>query len=138
MSEGMNRVTLIGNLGQDPELKYTKNGTALLNIRLATSESYVTRDGERKERTDWHRVVVWDKRAEGLNKCLEKGSKICVEGRIQTRKWEDQDGNKKYMTEIVATNVVLLGGKGERSERRDDSSADDPPKDQFSDPDCPF
>ena len=110
MAEGLNRVILIGNLGQDPELKYTQGGQAVLKIRLATSESYVNRAGERQERTDWHTVVLWGKRAEALNNILGKGDRICVEGRIQYRQWDDKDGNKKYATDINANNVVLLGG----------------------------
>jgi single-strand DNA-binding protein len=110
MAEGLNRVILIGNLGQDPELKYTQGGQAVLKIRLATSESYVNRAGERQERTDWHTVVLWGKRAEALNNILAKGDRICVEGRIQYRSWDDKDGNKKYATDINANNVVLLGG----------------------------
>jgi single-strand DNA-binding protein len=112
MAEGLNKAILIGNLGQDPELRYTQGGQAVLNLRLATTETYVNRDKERQQRTEWHTVVVWGKRGEALNKILSKGRAVCVEGRIQTRKWEDRDGNKRYGTEIVATNVILLGGRG--------------------------
>jgi single-strand DNA-binding protein len=112
MSEGMNKAILIGNLGQDPELRYTQGGQPVLNLRLATTESYLNRDRERQQRTEWHTVVVWGKRGESLNKILSKGRTICVEGRLQTRKWEDKEGNKRYITEIVATNVILLGGRG--------------------------
>jgi len=112
MAEGLNRAILVGNLGVDPELKFTQGGQAVLRIRLATSESFLNRTGERQERTDWHTVVVWGKRAEALNKILSKGRTIWVEGRIQTRSWEDKDGGKRYSTEINATNIGLVGGGG--------------------------
>jgi single-strand DNA-binding protein len=111
MTEGMNKAILIGNIGQDPELRYTQSGQAVLNFRLATSETYLNRDRERQQRTDWHTVVVWGKRAEALHKILVKGRTVCVEGRLQTRKWEDKEGNKRYITEIVAVHVVALGGR---------------------------
>ena len=112
MAEGLNRVMLIGNLGQDPELKFTQGGQAMLKMRLATTESYMGRDNERKTSTEWHSVTMWGKRGESLSKFLSKGRTIYVEGRIQTRQWEDKDGNKRYTTEIVATNVILMGGGG--------------------------
>jgi single-strand DNA-binding protein len=110
MSDGLNKVMLIGNLGQDPELRFTQGGQAVLNLRIATNESYLNRDGERQERTEWHSVIIWGKRGEGLNKVLSKGKQIFVEGRLQTRQWEDKAGAKRYTTEVVATDVVLLGG----------------------------
>jgi single-strand DNA-binding protein len=114
MAEGLNRVILIGNLGQDPELRFTQSGQGVLSIRMATTESYFdTNTKERKERTEWHTVVIWGKRGEALNKILSKGSRICIEGRLQTRSWEDKTGNKRYSTEVNANNVVLLGGRGE-------------------------
>ena len=114
MAEGLNRVILIGNLGQDPELRFTQSGQGVMSIRMATTESYFdTNSKERKERTEWHTVVVWGKRGEALNKILSKGSRICVEGRLQTRSWEGKDGGKRYSTEVNATNIVLLGGRGE-------------------------
>lgn len=112
MAEGLNRAILVGNLGMDPELKYTQGGQAVLRIRLATSESFINKSGERQDRTDWHTVVVWGKRAEALNKILSKGRTIWVEGRIQTRSWEDKDGGKRYATEINANNIGLVGGGG--------------------------
>ena len=147
MAEGLNRVTLIGNLGADPELKYTQNGQAVLRLRLATSESFLNRSGERQQRTEWHTVIVWGKRGEALNTILSKGRSICVEGRIQYRQWEDKDGNKRNTTEINAQNIVLLGG----GRGRDSSAPDDfgggysgggggsaPPADEFGDDDIPF
>jgi single-strand DNA-binding protein len=112
MAEGLNRAILVGNLGMDPELKYTQGGQAVLKIRLATTESFVNKSGERQERTDWHTVVVWGKRAEALNKILSKGRTIWVEGRIQTRSWEDKEGGKRYATDINAQNIGLVGGGG--------------------------
>lgn len=114
MAEGLNRVILIGNLGQDPELRYTQSGQGVLSLRMATTESYFDNNTkERKERTEWHSITVWGKRGEALNKILSKGSRLCVEGRLQTRSWEDKSGNKRYTTEVNANNVVLLGGRGE-------------------------
>jgi single-strand DNA-binding protein len=110
MAEGLNRVILLGNLGADPELRMTNGGTAVLNIRLATSESYLDRNKQRQERTEWHRVVVWGRRAEALGKLLTKGDRILIEGGLRTSSYDDKDGHKRYTTEIVATNVVLSGG----------------------------
>ena len=112
MAEGLNRAILVGNLGADPELKYTQGGQAVLKLRIATTESYMNKGGERQERTDWHNVVVWGKRGEALNKFLSKGRTVWVEGRIQTRSWEDKDGGKRYATDIVANQVGLVGGGG--------------------------
>ena len=110
MAEGLNKAILIGNLGQDPELKFTQGGQAVLKLRLATNETYVNKAGERQDRTEWHTIVVWGKRAEALAKILAKGRAICVEGRIQTRQWEDKEGHKRSTTEINAANIILLGG----------------------------
>lgn len=111
-AEGLNKVQLIGNLGMDPELKYTQGGQAVLRLRLATTERWGEK-GEKKERTEWHTVIVWGNRGEALSKILAKGRTIYVEGRIQSREWEDKDGGKRTSTEIVATQLLLLG------ERRD-------------------
>src|SRR5262245_31380713 len=112
MAEGLNRVLLIGNLGRDPELRYTQSGQAVLSLRMATNERYQSRDGEWQDRTEWHSVTVWGKRGEGLNKVVSKGTQLFIEGRLQTRSWEDKQGQKRYTTEVVANNVVLLGGRG--------------------------
>ncbi len=111
MAEGLNRVMLLGNLGADPELRYTKGGQAVLKLRLATNESYQDRDGGRKERTEWHHVTVWGKRAEALGKFLAKGATLFVEGSLRTTSWEGQDGQKRYRTEISASNILLTGGR---------------------------
>ena len=109
MAEGLNRVMLLGNLGADPELRFTQGGQAVLNLRLATTESYLDKDRVRKERTDWHSVVVWGKRGEALSKILAKGSSLFIEGSIRTSSYEDREGQKRYKTEIVANNVILAG-----------------------------
>lgn len=112
MAEGLNRVMLLGNLGADPELRYTQGGQAVLNMRLATTESYLDKDKVRRERTDWHNVVMWGKRGEALAKILAKGSTLFIEGSIRTSSYDDKEGNKRYKTEIIANNVILTGGRG--------------------------
>src|SRR6186713_2539990 len=112
MAEGLNRVLLLGNLGADPELRMTNGGQAVLKMRLATSETYLDRNRQRQERTEWHNVVVWGKRAEALGKFLTKGSRLFVEGGLRTSSYEDKDGNKRYRTEVVAANIILSGGGG--------------------------
>ena len=106
----VNKVILIGNLGRDPELRYTQSGQAVANFTLATSDRWNDRDGNAQERTEWHRIVVWAKQAENCAQYLSKGRSVYVEGRIQTREWEDKEGNKRQTTEIVAQNVRFLGG----------------------------
>ena len=112
MAGGVNKVILIGNLGADPELRYTSGGSAVADLRLATSRKYTTKDGNSKEDTQWHRIVVWGKQAEHCKEYLSKGRQVYVEGRLQTRQWEDRDGNKRYTTEVVAERVQFLGGGG--------------------------
>lgn len=112
MADGLNRVMLLGNLGAEPELRFTQGGQAVLNMRVATTESYLDKDRVRKERTDWHNVVVWGKRGEALAKILNKGSSVFVEGSLRTSSYDDRDGNKRYKTEVVATNILLTGGRG--------------------------
>lgn len=110
MAEGLNRVMLLGNLGADPELRMTTGGQAVLKLRLATSETYLDRNKVRQEKTEWHSVTVWGKRAEALAKILTKGSRIFIEGGLRTSSYDDRDGNKRYRTEVVANNIVLAGG----------------------------
>jgi single-strand DNA-binding protein len=109
MSEGLNRAALLGNLGADPELRATQSGTSVLRLRVATTSSYVDRDKERHERTDWHDVVLFGKRAEALGRVLRKGERVYVEGELRTSSYE-KDGEKRYRTEVHAQHVVLCGG----------------------------
>ena len=107
----MNKAILIGNLGADPEVRYTASGAAVANFNIATSEVWNDKSGQRQERTEWHRIVVWGRQAETCGEYLKKGRSVCVEGRIQTREWEDRGGQKRYTTEINAQNVTFLGGR---------------------------
>lgn len=126
MAEGLNRVMLLGNLGQDPELRMTSGGQAVLKLRLATSETYLDRNKVRQERTEWHSVVVWGKRAEALSKFLTKGSRIFVEGGLRTSSYDDKEGHKRYRTEVVANNIILSGGGGGRGGPRTQDAGESP------------
>ena len=108
----VNKVILVGNLGRDAEIRYTSGGTAVATLSLATTDVWTDKGGQRQEKTEWHRVVLWGKTAETLQEYLLKGRQIYVEGRLQTRQWDDRDGNKRYTTETRADRVVLLGGRG--------------------------
>ncbi len=113
MARGVNKVILIGNLGVDPEVRYTANGSAVTNVRLATTDSWRDRQtGEQQERTEWHRIVFFGKLAEIAGEYLRKGSKVYIEGRLQTRKWQGQDGQDRYTTEIVANDMQMLDSRG--------------------------
>ena len=105
----LNKVILIGNLGRDPEVRYTQNGSAVANFTLATNEVWTDKAGERQERTEWHRIVVWGKQAEIVREYLAKGRQVYVEGSLQTRQWDDREGNKRTTTEIKAARVLMLG-----------------------------
>ena len=108
----LNKVLLIGNLGKDPELRYTPDGLAILKFSIATSEYFNDKSGNKSEKTTWHNIVAFGKMGQNLANYLNKGKQVFVEGRISNRSYDDKDGNKKYITEIVATNIVLLGAKG--------------------------
>jgi single-strand DNA-binding protein len=110
MAKSVNKVILVGNLGKDPELKHTSSGTAVATMTVATNERYKDRSGEWQDRTEWHNVVLWQRLAEIAAEYLSKGRSVYVEGRLQTRSWEDKQGQKRYTTEIVANDLVLLGG----------------------------
>ncbi|PAU70743.1 single-stranded DNA-binding protein [Vreelandella alkaliphila] len=113
MARGINKVILIGNLGQDPEVRFTPSGTAVANLNLATSDTWMDRQsGQRQERTEWHRIVLFNKTAEIAQQYLKKGSKVYIEGRLQTRKWQDQNGQDRYSTEIVANDMQMLDSRG--------------------------
>jgi single-strand DNA-binding protein len=112
MARGVNKVILIGNLGQDPETRTTPGGTTVTNIRIATTESWTDRvTGEKKESTEWHTVVLWNRLGEIAAEYLRKGQQVYIEGRLQTRKWQDKQGNDRYTTEIVASDMQMLGGR---------------------------
>jgi single-strand DNA-binding protein len=114
MPKSVNKVILIGNLGKDPEVKYTPQGTAVAKITLATNERYKDKSGAWQDRTEWHNVVLWQRLAEIAGEYLKKGGKVYIEGRLQTRSWDDKQTNqKKYMTEVVANDLVLLSGRGD-------------------------
>jgi single-strand DNA-binding protein len=110
MAKSVNKVILIGNLGKDPELKHTSGGTAVASITVATNERYKDKNGEWQDKTEWHNVVLWQRLAEIASEYLKKGRSVYIEGRLQTRSWEDKQGQKRYTTEIVASDLVLLGG----------------------------
>ena len=115
MAGGVNKVILIGNLGADPEVRYTPGGQPVANFRIATSENWVDKQGQKQERTEWHRIVAWGKLAELCGEYLAKGRQVFVEGKLQTRQWDDRDGNKRYTTEIQAREITFLGGRGENA-----------------------
>ncbi len=145
MAEGLNRCTLIGNVGQDPELRSTTGNQSVLTLRVATTENnYNATTQERKERTEWHTAVIWGNRAVALERLISKGSRLCIEGRIQTRSWEDKQGQKRYSTEINASNVVLLGDNKGRQERQgggaggDERGGSDPSVSNQGEGDIPF
>lgn len=109
----INKVILIGNLGADPELRYTQNGTPVASFTMATSRRWKGKDGQQQEETEWHRIVAWTRLAEICGEYLNKGSRVYIEGRLQTRKWQDQNGNDRYTTEIVAQEMKMLTPRGE-------------------------
>ena len=133
---GMNKATLIGNLGKDPEIRYTPSGTAVANFSIATSESWTDKEsGEKRERTEWHRIVAWGKLAEICGEYLHKGKQVYVEGRIQTRDWEDNDGVKRYTTEIIINQMLMLGTRSDSDDRpRQQRSQSRSPQDDYERP----
>ena len=137
---GINKVILVGNLGRDPELRYTPGGQAVANFTLATSESFTNKDGKREDRTEWHRVVVWGKTAEHCTNYLAKGRQVYIEGRLQTREWEDKDGQKRRTTEVVAQTVQFLGKREGGGGAREgyDGGGNEPPAAPMGSDDIPF
>ena len=133
----VNKVILVGNLGRDAELRYTPGGAAVATLNLATTEVFKDREGQKKEDTQWHRVILWGKTAETLQDYLTKGKQIYVEGKLQTRKWKDKDGNDKYTTEIRGDRVVLLsgGGRGDGAARGEGGGGRSNSTDDFGHPD---
>jgi single-strand DNA-binding protein len=124
MAKSVNKVILVGNLGKDPEVKFTPSGVPVAKFSLATNERYKDKGGEWQERTEWHNIVAWQRLAEIVGEYVKKGSKVYIEGRLQTSSWEDkQSGEKKYKTEIVANDLVLLSGRGEGGGEHEGRSA---------------
>ncbi|HKY34036.1 MAG TPA: single-stranded DNA-binding protein [Candidatus Polarisedimenticolia bacterium] len=139
----VNKVILVGHLGRDPELRYTPGGSAVANFTLATNDMWTDKAGEKQERTEWHRIVVWGKQAEIAGQYLQKGKQVFIEGSLQTREWNDRDGNKRQTTEVRAQRVIMLGrgeGRAEAAGQRGavpdmDQGPEQPP---VSDDDIPF
>lgn len=140
----VNKAILVGRLGRDPETRYTSSGQAVCNFTLATDESYRDRAGERQKRTEWHRIVVWGKQAEIAQQYLHKGSLIFLEGRIQTRQWDDREGQKRTTVEIVANNFRMLGSRADSAPagggepEAPAASGEEVPASDISDEDIPF
>lgn len=131
MARGLNKVMIIGHLGRDPEMRYTPAGRPVTNFRVATSRSWNTADGERRSETEWFNVVTWGNLAEICNQYLSKGQQVYIEGRLQTRHWEDSAGNKRTTTEIVANEMVILGDRKEIDHATTDNYTDTDPEDEF-------
>jgi single-strand DNA-binding protein len=123
MSRGLNKVMVIGNLGRDPEMRYTPSGRPVTTFSVATSRSWKSSEGERRTETEWFNIVAWGKLAEICNQYLKKGQQVYIEGRLQTRRWEDDDGNKRSSTEVVAREMTMLGDR--RESKEDDQVVDD-------------
>lgn len=134
----INKAIIIGNLGSDPEVRYTQSGTAVANFNVATTEKWKGKDGQMQEQTEWHRVVAFDRLAEICGEYLSKGSKVYIEGRIQTRSWNDKDGNKRYTTEIVAKEMKMLSPKGGGAAGGSQYADEPPPPEPRMGDDVPF
>jgi single-strand DNA-binding protein len=142
---GVNKVILVGNLGADPEVRYASSGAAVVNFRIATSENWTNKEGGKETRTEWHRIVAFGKLAEICAEYLNKGKQVYVEGRLQSRSWEDKEGNKRWTTEVVANNVVMLGGAAAGGPLASDQARDTggeppegPPEPSQQEDDIPF
>ncbi len=140
MSNSVNKAILVGRLGKDPEVKYTQGGTAVARFSLATDEVWKDQSGEKQQKTEWHNIVAWNKLAEICGQYLAKGRLVYIEGRLQTRSWEDKEGNKRTTTEIRADNMVMLGGKSDegRAEKSSSTSTENPADPEITDSDVPF
>ncbi|HLE08033.1 MAG TPA: single-stranded DNA-binding protein [Thermodesulfobacteriota bacterium] len=132
---GVNKVILVGNLGKDPEIRYTPGGVAVANFTLATSENWTSKEGKKETKTEWHRIVAFGRLAEICGEYLNKGKQVYIEGKIQTRQWEDKDGNKRYTTEIVANTLQMLGRaeKAEEAAPAGMPAAEEPPATETDD-----
>jgi single-strand DNA-binding protein len=134
----VNKVILIGRLGADPEIRYTPSGAEVATFRMATSESWTNKSGEKEERTEWHRIVAWRGLAKICGEYLSKGKLVYVEGRLRTRSWEDRDGNKRTTTEIEASDMKMLGGVGEASRKAKEAEPESAPPATKEEEDIPF
>jgi single-strand DNA-binding protein len=134
----VNKAILIGNLGKDPEIRYTPSGQAVTNFSIATKERWRDKDGQMQERTDWHNIVCWKRQAEIANEYLKKGNPVYIEGRIQNRSYDDKDGNKRYISEIVVQRLQLLGGRPEGEQAPKQQPEQTPPDVTTDDEDLPF
>jgi len=142
---GVNKVILLGNLGANPEMRFTQGGSPVANLRIATTERWTDKNGQKQEATEWHRVVLFGKTAEIAGQYLTKGRQVFIEGRIRTRQWQDQQGQKRYSTEIIATNMTMVGGRIGAERTPEDMGATVPPDDPMTgdfggsnDDDIPF
>ncbi len=143
---GVNKVILIGNLGRDPDVRYTKDGKAVATLNIATTDTWNDQSGQRQERTEWHRVVLWGKQAEVAKEYLAKGRQVYIEGKLQTRSWDDREGHKRYTTEVRCDQMLMLGGRGDAAGREPPPPEPPPPSGapegeppfQASDEDVPF
>jgi len=142
---GVNKVTLLGNLGADPEHRYTPNGASVCEFRLATNERWLDKQGQKQERTEWHRIVAWGKLADICAEYLSKGRQVYLEGKLRTRSWTDKESTKRWMTEVIADKVEFLGGGGEKRAAKSERTADEVIDDldgsdapDFGDTDIPF
>ena len=134
MSKGtVNKVILIGRLGRDPEMRYTSSGTAVVNFSLATNHPVKDQSGNNSDQTEWHQIVAFGRTAEVANEYLTKGRLVYIEGRLQTRSWDDQNGQKKYKTEVVCSTLQFLGGRGETEDSADSATEHAPPVDESAD-----
>lgn len=133
----LNKAMLIGNVGQDPEIRYTPGGDAVANLSVATSEKWKDKQGDKQEKTEWHRIVAFGRRAEVIGEYVTKGSKLYIEGKLQTKKWQDQSGNNRYTTEIIADKIQMLGGNsdGGQQQRAPQQQRQQPAQQQESAPD---
>ncbi len=134
MGRGLNKVMIIGNLGRDPEMRYTPSGRPVTNFSVAASRNWTTQNGEKRSETEWFNVVAWGRLAETCHNYLAKGSRVYIEGRLQTRRWEDSNGNKQSTTEIVANEMLMLDSRRrDRSDAQDqeEPAVDEPPEDEF-------
>jgi single-strand DNA-binding protein len=135
MAGGLNKVMIIGNVGRDPEMRYTPSGAAVTSFSVAVSRRWTTPDNQQRDETEWFNVVAWDKLAETCNQLITKGRKVYIEGRLQTRSWEGQDGQKRYRTEVIAQNMLLLDSRPQGAGPREESGF---PSDEMEPDDIPF